>query len=371
LFRFCLLTPFQSWRGIKVESIIKWLGDAVSDSDRLILNTFLNSPERVLEIQSSLHDNIISDLAERLKEIARPPVRFEFAHTRATPNHLSRPTGSQENWSDTNLKNFLSARARGVLPFPIVSDSKETKEFYRLKCEALLKQFTWDNLSDLPALPDAERLGIKTAIYSILYVLDSVHKHNLRVYEDAEELLTDIKLYLRVKEVSKVGSQTVLNFFQRNQRARVSQILKDPRSPLEVAISYWDEYASLSSRITPDLTRPLSEWMPKKEDVTPATGIFAEGLSLSPSPQAEALRAPIRAILRAVTATTGVIVPELPYQIRSGTKGGKWQAVLRLAAKNYKSIAEIRTHLDEYLRVAKRSVWLKRVGGRKEILPGF
>lgn len=370
LFRFCLLTPFQNWRGIKVESIFKWLGDAVSDSDRLILNTFLNSPERVLEIQSSLHDNIISDLTERLKEIARSPVPYEFAHKKATPIHLAKPTGSSENWSDANLKKFLEARARGVLPFPIESDSKETKEFYRLKIEEFKKIFSWNDRSDVPALPD-ERLGIQTAIFSIIYVMDCVHKHNLRVFEDAVELLTDIKLYLRVREVSTTGSKSILNFFQRNQRPRVAQILNDNRTPLEIAISYWDEFSSLSSRITPDLTRPLSEWMPKKDDTTPATGIFAKGLALSPSPQAEALRAPIRAILRSVTETTGVIVPELPYQIRSGTKGGKWLAVLRLAAKNYKSIAEIRTHLDKYLRVAKRSVWLRRVGGRKEVLPGF
>jgi hypothetical protein len=264
----------------------------------------------------------------------------------------------------------LEARARGILPFPIESDSKETKEFYRLKCEDMKKILAWNDRPEVPALPD-ERLGIQTALFSILYVMDCVHKHNLSVFEDALELLTDIKLYLRVKEVSKTGSKSVLNFFQRNQRPRVAQILNDDRTPLEIAISYWDEFSSLSSRITPDLTRPLSEWMPKKDDTTPATGIFAKGLSLSPSPEAEALKAPIRAILRSVTETTGVIVPELPYQIRSGTKGGKWLAVLRLAAKNYKSIAEIRTHLDKYLRVAKRSVWLRRVGGRKEVLPGF
>jgi hypothetical protein len=339
LVRFCLQTPFHNMEGISVESIIKWVGDAVSDGDRVILKTLLTQPHRIKVIERSLTKYIIIDLLKRLRnEVSTAPLPFEYQNTS----------------SGDRLKLFLEPSGKtlfeGNLLLPKMGEGDLKKaQAAQGDLERLLSGF-YQGL-DFP---------YRTSKFSVYYLMDCIAKHNEKVLKTMRDL---------IKRMETLDAYLEHEFTM--HEAAKARGKKYP-SPFTQVIGIWDEASNLSKLIKVDFGKPLSDYMGVEEMVTPGTGVFAKSYKWNHDPVREALRVPIAPILLCLRETVGVIVPDLPHQPRAGTKGKKWFSLLQRAAASFEANAAVLAQLHQYTTTVLRQVkWLVKFGGRREIPSGF
>jgi hypothetical protein len=336
LVRFCLETPFHNVETVSIESIITWLGDAVSDSDRLILKQILTQPFRLTAIERSMTTYIINNLLERLRKV------------------VSSAPGPYE-WVCSDSERFKTLIewhiTKGNLTLPKYGANEVKKaQVAQLELENLLSGF----------LQGVQSTTYRNAKFSVLYTMHCFTVHNEKVLKTMRNLIKSMETL-----IAHLDHEFLMHA---SSKARG----KNYPSPLLQAIRAWDEAGNLSTLIKPDFGKPMSTWFKKEEEPSAPSGVFAKKYIWNRNPVAEALRVPIAPILLCLSETIGVEVPDLPHQPRVGTKGKKWFSLLTAAKASFEANASVIAALHRKLNPVIRSIkWIIGTGGRKEIPSGF